>query len=477
MNQRKLTLTLLLADLVWALVAMAGAIVLRYGTHWNVTDLGGVRSLLPYLEAAVVIWAFLSAVLPLDGFRGGWRASAVVSHLLLSVGGMMLFLLSCGYLFRSYVSRLALCQFGLLLFAGFLGLRFAFHRVLLNRSSNGSAKRVVIVGGGRLVRELVNKIQHHPEMLWRVIGFLSKDDGTADSVAMMTRHGATTSSSVVGIVDVLCEQRVDELILALEEGLSPDLSTMARMCRDRGIRVSLVPHLYELYLSRSCLIDLGGLPILQLANPGLSDAALLWKRAFDVFLGMVLSLFAAPILLPLALAVRYRTGRAFRWEERCGLQGKPFLMLRLNVDRKGEIGSKFDKILRDLSLSELPQLWNVLRGDMSLVGPRPESAQRVVRYSEWHKQRLAMKPGITGLAQVQGLREQHPSEDKTRFDLQYVLNCSPWTDLSLLLQTVWTLVMRSVHRDGFVPEIDNVITIKPVAPPVQSEILENAHRS
>jgi lipopolysaccharide/colanic/teichoic acid biosynthesis glycosyltransferase len=121
-------------------------------------------------------------------------------------------------------------------------------------------------------------------------------------------------------------------------------------------------------------------------------------------------------------------------------------MLRLNIDRTTNHASRFEAVLREFSLTELPQLWNVLRGDMSLVGPRPESPNRVCRYSDWQQQRLTVKPGMTGLAQVQGLREMHSSEEKTRFDLQYLLSFSLWTDLSLLLQTVWTLVTRSANQ-------------------------------
>jgi lipopolysaccharide/colanic/teichoic acid biosynthesis glycosyltransferase len=454
MNQRRLSVAVLIGDLAWSLLAMGAALVLRYGTQWSRADLTSAANLLPFLEATWVIWAFFSALLPLDGFRGGWRLSAVISQLLLSVSSLMLILLSCGYLVRSYVSRLALAQFGLLLFAGFVLIRITFYLLLSTRSKNGLARRVVIVGRGRLVRELARKIQRHPEILCRVVGFLSQDDGTSDSTTTLTGAGAAGSSSALRTVDILCERRVDELILALEDGVSPDLLTMVRLCRDRDIRVSVVPQLYELYLSRSHLIDLDGLPVLQLAKPGLSGVALLWKRGFDLFLGTLLSVVAVPILVPLAVVLRYGRGKAFRWEKRCGLGRKPFAMLRLNVERTGSTSSKFEQILRDLSLSELPQLWNVLRGDMSLVGPRPESPQRVYRYSEWQQQRLSVKPGMTGLAQVQGLREQHSSEDKTRFDLQYLLNCSLWTDLSLLLQTLWTLAMRSAPPESFVADME-----------------------
>jgi len=149
--------------------------------------------------------------------------------------------------------------------------------------------------------------------------------------------------------------------------------------------------------------------------------------------------------------LRLTKGAAFRWETRYGQYGVPFMMLRLNVERHRSDAPLFERMVENLSISELPQLWNVLRGDMTLVGPRPEGYERVRHYSEWQKQRLSVKPGMTGLAQVHGLREQHSSEEKTRFDLQYLLNPSPFTDLALLLQTLWTLAARVIHYSQLLP--------------------------
>jgi lipopolysaccharide/colanic/teichoic acid biosynthesis glycosyltransferase len=137
-------------------------------------------------------------------------------------------------------------------------------------------------------------------------------------------------------------------------------------------------------------------------------------------------------------------------------------------------------MLEKLSLTELPQLWNTVRGEMSLVGPRPESPQRVQRYSEWQRQRLTVKPGITGLAQVHGLREQHSSEEKARFDLQYLLNPSPLSDISLLLQTIWTLAIRLMRYSRFSPVATTPSTelaFNEFATPFLQETLQGAHRS
>jgi len=476
MKQRRLSVTILIADLAWSSVAMSAALALRYGVHPSRFDKDSASQLFPFFGAAFLIWILFSLLLPLDGFRGGWRLSAIVSQLLLSIGALTLILLSGGYLARSYVSRLVLVQLSLLLFAGFVLLRIAFYLLLRAQLKNGGVRRVVILGSGRLARELARKLERHPEMLCKVVGHLTPDDGTSHSTFPLSIPNGTRSTTTLGTVELLVEQKTDEVILVLDECPSPDLLNLAARCREQGIEVSLVPQFYELYLSRFHLSDLDGLPVLNLARPGLGLPALIGKRVLDVTLGTMLSLAAVPVLLPFAVVLHWFKGKAFRWETRCGFHGKPFAMLRLNIDRIPGKGSRFEEILRESSLAELPQLWNVLRGNMSLVGPRPESRDRVCRYSDWQQQRLTVKPGMTGLAQVQGLREQHSSEEKTRFDLQYLLNCSLWTDLSLLLQTVWTLATRPARHkttaDARLPEmLQGSVDVTSV-----EDVLENAHR-
>src|SRR5262249_31836785 len=141
-----------------------------------------------------------------------------------------------------------------------------------------------------------------------------------------------------------------------------------------------------------------------------------WKRGLDIILGSVLFVICLPILLLACISLFHKRGGPLRSELRCGRQGISFPMWRLNSDRgTGELPG-YELLMQHLSITELPQLWNVLRGKMSLVGPRPESAERAKHYSDWQRQRLNIKPGITGLAQVHGLREEHSSEEKTRFD-------------------------------------------------------------
>jgi lipopolysaccharide/colanic/teichoic acid biosynthesis glycosyltransferase len=173
-------------------------------------------------------------------------------------------------------------------------------------------------------------------------------------------------------------------------------------------------------------------------------------------LSLAILLVVSPLLALAALVVYKKKGIAFRTEPRCGKDGMLFRMCRLNIERHATDPEGYEKLFVRWSLTELPQLWNVLRGDMSLVGPRPESPERVKYYSEWQRQRLKVVAGVTGLAQVHGLREQHSSEDKTRFDLQYIFNWSPFLDVSLILQTVWTLLFRGLNQMAITDEADSL---------------------
>jgi lipopolysaccharide/colanic/teichoic acid biosynthesis glycosyltransferase len=230
-------------------------------------------------------------------------------------------------------------------------------------------------------------------------------------------------------------------VLALPYAPTAEIRKMIGRARDMGISTSIVPQSYELYASRPRLFNLDGLPLLQLQEPGLRRRYVLLKRVLDFIIAAILSVPAGIMLLPIAALLLVKRKSALRAETRIGQYGAAFSMWRLNVQRSRPL-SGFESMLDRLSITELPQLWNVMLGQMSLVGPRPESPARSGLYSEWQQRRLRVKPGMTGLAQVHGLREGSSSEQKTRFDLQYVMNPHLLWDVSLLLQTLGTLIMR-----------------------------------
>jgi lipopolysaccharide/colanic/teichoic acid biosynthesis glycosyltransferase len=452
MKKQKLQHWILAGDLTWVLMAMAMAYLFRYGPRWYGPGGASVLTFVAALLGALALWAVMFSAMKLDGFRRGWDFSAVVSQLFLGVCFLETLLLAGSYLARSFASRLTLAYFGVLLFVGFVAIRRVAHAILGSDYLMAAVRRVVIVGSGPVAREMATKIERHPEMLCRVIGFLCSVDASVDS-RMPGVSDETVPVQTLGVVDLLREWRVHEVIITLAKPGLPEVMNLAARCRREGIGVSVVPHPYELYLSKPQLLDIGGLPVLHMreANGNFSNA--FWKRGVDIILGFVLLLFSMPMIAVGAGLLLRKKGGPFLRELRCGQFGELFWMCRLNSDRDCEILPRSEVILQQLSVTELPQLWNVLRGEMSLVGPRPESPERVKHYSDWQRQRLNVKPGMTGLAQVHGLRQQHLSEEKARFDLQYMLHPSLFLDVSLLLQTMWTLAGRVFRLGGHNVEV------------------------
>jgi len=482
MKSEQLRNRILAADLASIPVALAAEQALCSGLHCSQLPLGP-SNFVVYVGCTVFAWVLLSENMHLDGFRGGWRLPALVSHLLLAIALLMVLLLAVENVSGRYVGRLTLSAFSLFLLLGFLCIRWLAMLRLLQRYENGDFHRVVILGSDRLATELAAKFNHHPELLCKVIGFLCP--GAEDLAARPSRDSATGPAvvSTMEVVGLLRRHNVDELVMA-HTPASNEILNLVALCRQQAIRVSLVPQPYELYLSRPNLLDLGGLPLLQLGEITPPSTGI-GKRLLDVALGFVLGVATLPILLACAATLRVSKGRAFRWERRIGWRGARFSMLRLNVHHNPQDTSRFERMLWQFSISELPQLWNVLRGDMSLVGPRPEGPERAHHYSAWQQQRLSVKPGMTGLAQVHGLREEHTSEDKTRHDLQYMLRPSLLRDLSLLIETIWTLLLRLIKIPkrtlaGSAPEaaVLQSISYSPSTQPFPfPEILQHAHRT
>lgn len=445
MTPRNLRNLILTADLAWGIFAMPLAYLLRYGWVWHgPADSSALVFLLP-LMATLLLWSVMSSWGRLDGFRAGSMFSAVISQLLLSVLALLSAVFTMAYLGRLYVSRLALGYFGLLLFAGFLAIRLIARSIMASRRAQGLVRKVVIVGNGPLAREMASKVECHPEMLRKVVGFLSPGEDAFPTASPASRKDAVVLRTF-DIAEMLKSRQVDEIILTVSAPGHPEISDLTSRCRREGIAVSMVPQPYEMYLTKPGLTDLDGLPLLELQVAPTVQGDPFWKRGFDIAMTLALLPLCVPPLLVGAGFFKLKRARAFCCERRCGQYGKEFGIYRLNSSRKASKPPGFESLLQKLSITELPQLFNVLRGEMSLVGPRPEGLERALHYTDWHRQRLSAKPGITGLAQVYGLRHQHSSEDKTRYDLQYILHRSPFQDISLLLQTAWTLIVRLVHR-------------------------------
>lgn len=448
MKIRNIRYWILAADLLCIFGALIIAIELRYRTVLESTGLTrDIQSYALMVLVASLTWLLLYFEMGLDGFKGGWQFASVFSKLIVAVSVLMLIVLAVAFLARCDYSRLVLLCFVLFFVLGLIGVRCLARSVLTSRLRSIGDHRCVILGNGRVARELAGKIAAHPELHFDVVGFLYPGESEAPTGFAGSLRAPVASMKTLQVLDLLAREGVQKLIVVMSPLNGTEVRKLISECRKSSIQVYVVPEWYDLYVSEAKLVDIDGLPLLSLAERRPSNAMLALKRGIDVVLSAGILLIVSPLLLLAAFFVYRDKGKAFRSEIRCGKNGTPFRMYRLNVERHGTHPKRFERLFIRWSLTELPQLWNVLRGEMSLVGPRPESIERTKNYSDWQRQRLKVCGGVTGLAQVHGLREQHSSEDKARFDLQYILNWSPLLDLSLILQTVWTLLFRGLSRE------------------------------
>jgi exopolysaccharide biosynthesis polyprenyl glycosylphosphotransferase len=222
------------------------------------------------------------------------------------------------------------------------------------------------------------------------------------------------------------------------------------------VSLDIFPHV----LARPVLEELDGIPLLTFTTTPSNPMQLVVKRAIDLALALFLTLLTLPIQLLAALAIKLTSrGPVFFRQVRCGLNGRHFTLLKfrtMEVDAEGRLPeiahlnemsgpvfkaardprlTRVGRVLRRLSIDELPQLWNVLGGDMSLVGPRPPLPEEVARYEPWQRRRLSMAPGLTCLWQVSG-RSELDFDRWMELDLKYIDTWTPYLDLKILLKTV-----------------------------------------
>ena len=442
MNRRYISFGLLTLDTLWLILAMGISYVVRY----EALQPPPPRFYWVLGATALVAWAVLFRIVRLDGFNAGWRLGILVGRVATATVLLIACVLTVAYLDQLYYSRLLLGYFTVLLFAGFTLIRLSIYRFLRSHYPRGLSTRVVLVGNNHITREFAFKIFRRPELMYEVVGTLYTAGAKSENGASGSSYGKDLNC--LEVIQLLREYKVDELIL-LEYAPGTELQSFIVQCRSAGIHINMLPLGYELYTSKPRLAEIDGLPLIWLESPAKFPWAPALKRMMDLLFVLLLAAPALVITTIAGLFVTRKTGAALRRELRIGKDGRPFMMYRLNIDRESGAAAGFERLLRELSISEIPQLWNVLRGEMSVVGPRPESPDRVKHYSEWQRERLKAVPGITGLAQVNGLREQHPSEDKTRFDLQYMLEWSPALDCVLLLQTLGTLLQRYMRRKSW----------------------------
>ena len=436
MTRNSIRYSILIVDLLWMTAALLVTSRIHLDAELSAGHHGVLVDMIITLVLSVSFWSLLFFVLHLDGFDKAWGMLGTAVSLALGVVILVVLVAAGTYLAHRAFSCLVLAWASGLAWVGFVAARWVVGRLLISRYAVRTSRRAVIVGDGRVATEVAHKIARHPELRCRVVGFIFPTGGQSGP------GRGQESFSTLDIPGFLRGNQITDVILVMGPLVAPEVSTLLARCRADGVRISLVPSHYELYSSQPKFVRIEGLPLLTLEEHESNSFLRQVKSATEPIVATFLMAAALPVLGIAALWVRKRHGKAFISEERCGQDGTPFQFHRLNLDRDADYLRGIDSFLVRTSLTELPQLWNVILGQMSVVGPRPESPDRVKHYSEWHNKRLAVKPGITGLAQVHGLRHGSSAEDKTRFDLQYIVNWSPLLDVVLALETVLTMAQR-----------------------------------
>ncbi len=419
---------------------------------------------LPFIVCLLVTLSWLISLVlggaydPQRALRWFNEASRVI------VAGFLATAVTAGVLYMTYreVSRL---QF-FYIFVATLVLLLA-HRAILRvsyrivgKTRPGSQARVLIVGAGDLGQRVAQVILDHSRWGFSLVGFLDDDPAKQGE----TYDGKKVLGKIFEVKVSVAERKVDEVWIALPVWALDRLNLVITELEQLPVRIKIVPDYFSLAMVQAKAEILGGIPIIGLRDPVIEGIPRLLKRGFDLVIGSLLLLLVTPMMLVIAIAIRLDSpGHVIFRQERVGENGRLFGLYKLrtmvasaeaqqdqvniqSVD--GEVIHKqagdprvtrVGRFLRRYSLDELPQLINVLKGDMSLVGPRPEMPWLVDRYESWQRKRFAVPQGITGWWQING-RSDKPMHLNPEDDLYYVYNYSLWLDIQILLRTPWAVL-------------------------------------
>ncbi len=414
----------------------------------------GIPPLGPYLLASLVILFIFLGIFYAQGLyagRGGRRVEADFVALFRGVVLGSLLVLALAFFVRALTFSRSF--FGLFFWTAWIFLcagRIVSRRVLAHVLRRGMRKQRVLLAGSNPMRgRLLRAVAELPGLTVEPVGWLSIPGEVDPQPPALPCLG-----DLGQIREAVQRHRIDRVVLTLRFDQLPLITGAAAALGNLSTDVQFVPDLFELHTSKMRLTEVAGIPFISVREVALSGAGRIVKRTFDlVFTGAGI-LVLVPVFVVLALAIKLTSrGPVLYRQPRVGRDGREFGMLKfrsMRLDAETASGpvwtvendprvTPIGRLLRRWSLDELPQLWNVLRGDMSLVGPRPERmvfvekfTQEMPRYFERHR----VKSGLTGWAQVNGLRGNTSIEARTLYDLHYVENWSVWLDIRILLMTV-----------------------------------------
>jgi exopolysaccharide biosynthesis polyprenyl glycosylphosphotransferase len=320
------------------------------------------------------------------------------------------------------------------------------------------ARRVLVVGAGTLGQKVGAQLRQSIQPSLIFVGYV-------DEPCQTWRDAVPLLGGAEEIRDLLNRHQVTDVVIALPYSAYRQMGDIVKRMEDLPVRVWVALGFFDLALYKTSIEDFAGIPMLDLRASAIDDYQRMMKRAFDVFFGSIALALSLPLMALAALMIFLEDGSPILYRaRRVGENGRLFEMLKFRtmvknaerlqsqVEKRDADGNiihkskddprvtKVGRFLRRFSLDELPQFVNVVRGDMSLVGPRPEMPYLVERYQPWQRKRFAVPPGITGWWQVSG-RSDKPMHLHTEDDLYYIQNYSIFLDIQILIKTVWVVLV------------------------------------
>jgi exopolysaccharide biosynthesis polyprenyl glycosylphosphotransferase len=455
-RSRSVETALWLADLAALASSLPLAYLARDWARHGVNTYYSTDRLVVLGGATLAAWGLASWLFKVyDGYRTrplsnelGRIARALATVALLAAAG--------SFVVRRFdVPRLLLVFYFL-----FASLQIVAVRVLVRGAAQSirrrglNTRRYAVVGSGDLAQEVVRSMATHPEWGFTLAGII------LEHPSARAPEGLPVLGRLDEFGDLLERQVLDKVVFAIPTARLAIVEEAARLCQEQGVAVMVCLDLLANGIGHMTLSQLDGLPALTFSTVPSDPLALAAKRVFDVVVSAAVLLLFSPVLAAVALAIKLESpGPVLFRQRRVGLNGHEFFLYKfrsMQVDAearlaalraRNELSGPVFKMTRDprvtrtgqfirrASLDEFPQFWNVLRGEMSVVGPRPPLPDEVKQYQRWQRRRLSMKPGITCTWQVSG-RNEIDFDQWMRLDLHYIDNWSLWQDMEICLRTV-----------------------------------------
>jgi len=423
--------------------------------------MGTIHPLDKYLWLLLIILPVWYGLLSFHGIYESFRTKSFTETvwIIMKTGffatlitGAIIFILKLTYVSRIFTILFSVVSVGFLSLEKLVIIEGFKH----SRLGENNYRHLLIVGTGKRAEKFIQMVKKHPEWGIKIVGVI---DDERDKIGM-----DVSDIKVIGLLKdipgVLHRKIVDEVVFVIPRSWLSRIEESILSCEREGIKVSVAVDLFNFKIGKLQATDLGGIPLMRLeTTPGL-PWQLFIKRACDTIVSLGALIVLAPVLLLVAIAIKLGSpGPIFFEQERNGMNGRKFTLLKFrsmvvgaekmqeelltlnemdgpvfkikNDPRMTKIGG----FLRRTSLDELPQLINVLKGDMSLVGPRPPIPGEVINYETWQRRRLSMRPGLTCFWQISG-RNEVGFEEWMKLDLEYIDNWSLWLDFKILLKTI-----------------------------------------